>query len=609
MAQTDFIYEDLTGYLKDGRRHRYFKDCCSKADEFAIHADGVYPQELIECRRPNEPEEVKEYRCKIWKPKTKPAFSKIVASLSKIRRSSDWGVKFPAATDFPLIRDGESLEDYTEKNYPYFTSLTNWVFSVLLKKYLTDPNAVVFVYPLEIPEDPTAYLRPYADIYSSCHVIEFVEGESAILEIAEGCWYTAGRSRTLEKGRSFYAINRNVIERWDQINAKNDFNMVSRYEHKLGMLPAFKIGALICEADGPNFLYESRISAILPDLDEAVREYSDLQAAKVLNIFLERWEFTQNECTDCKGTGRRRNPNWFDGCPPSTPSDINCGAPGCQNGYVAAGPYAKLLVRPVNAIEGGGQVPNPPAGYIHRDVETLRVMEESVKNHIYDALAAINFQFLEQTPLNQSGTAKEVDKEELNNTVHSIAEDIVRVMDSVYVLITWYRYGTTYPNPDDLVKMLPSIPVPEHFDLLSSQFMQTEVDTAKKANLNPVITNAMETEYAGKRFVNEPEVRDRLSLVLQLDPLPNYSEDTKMSMLSNKGITLSTYIISSNILSFVQRAIDEDKDFATRELKEQKTKMVQYANEQIAAEQAARVPVDQGGLDEIEVVEEESALN
>lgn len=579
MPITKFIYTELTPYFKDGQRHFYHKRCCEKADDFAPHADGVYPQELIECRRPNEPEEVKEYRCKIWKAKTKPSFSKILNSLSKIRRSSDWSIKFPPAEDFPLIAQGESLEDYTEKNFPYFTSLTNWIFSVLLKKYLTDPNGVVLVHPLESADELT-YVRPYPEVFAAWQVIEYIEGESAILEIAEGCMYTVGRSRKMEKGRSYYVVNKLVVERWDQINTKEEFEIVSSYVHNLNMLPAFKIGGVVCEANAHSFLYESRISGVLPDFDEALREYSDLQAAKVLHIFPERWEFTQNECTDCKGTGRRTNP--------TGDSIINCTT--CKGrGFVAAGPYSKMLIRPGNAMEGGAAIPNPPAGYVEKDVEIVKVMELSVKQHIYDGLAAINFQFLEQVPLSQSGTAKEVDKEELNNTVHAIAEDLVAIMDKIYRLTAWYRYGTLYPSPEVLDTMVPSVAVPEHYDLLSSTFMQTEVDTSKKANLNPVITSAMEVEYAGKRFVNEPEVRDRLSLVLQLDPLPNVSEDSKMSMLSNRGITQETYIITSNIQSFVQQAIDEDPDFAERPLKEQKAKMQAYAQEQIAAADAARI--------------------
>lgn len=583
---TRFIYDDLMQYIRHGMRGRYYKECCIKCDEFGPHADGVYPQELIECRRPNEPEEVKEYRAKIWKPKTKPSFSKIVASLGKIRRSSDWSIKFPAPGDFPLIIEGETLEDYTEKHYPFFTSLTNWVFAVLLKRYLTDPNGVVFVRPLEIPQDPSTYLRPFAEVFASCHVLEFIEGEYAHLEIPEGCWYTYGRARAKAKGRSYYVINREVIERWDQINLKEDYNLTYTYQHNLTILPVFKIGAVIAEADGTNFLYESRISGILPDFDEALREYSDLQAAKVLHIYPERWEFTQNECTDCKGTGRRQNPT-------GEPTECNKCA---GRGYIAAGPYSKVLIRPGNTMEGGGSIPNPPIGYVQKDVEIVKVMEASVKQHIYDGLASINFQFLDQVPLSQSGTAKEVDKEELNNTVHAIAEDLVRIMDTTYQFITWYRYGTIYPDPQKLEAMLPSVAVPEHYDLLSSEFMQSELDTAKKSGLNPVVTNAMEVEYAGKRFANEPEVRDRLSLILMLDPLAGESEDTKMSKLSNKGITQETYIISSNIQSFVQLALEENDDFAEMDLPEQQAILAAYAQAQILASTATLVPTDQGGL-------------
>jgi hypothetical protein len=207
-------------------------------------------------------------------------------------------------------------------------------------------------------------------------------------------------------------------------------------------------------------------------------------------------------------------------------------------------------------------------------------MDESWRRHIFDALAAINFQFLDQSPMNQSGIAKEVDKEELNNTVHLIAEDIVKIMDLQYKITAYYRYKGQY-NFDAIDKMLPGIAVPDHFDLLSSQFMQEEISKAKTAKINGVIVSAMEIEFAGKRFINEPEVKDRTELVLKLDPLPNKSEDEKMSMMSNKGITLMNYIISSNIESFVQRAIDEDEDFAAKPLPDQIKIMQQYAQEQI----------------------------
>lgn len=570
----DFL--DLKPYFEGQRVHYFHKACNELCKEFAPHADGVYPEELIECRRPNEPLEVKEYRKKVWVPKTKPTFTRLVSALSKIRRSSDWSVKYPKGEGFSKIAEGELLADYAEKNFPYFQSVTNWVFSVLLKPYLVDPNDVVLVMPLNADNiQENEYLKPYPYIFDSCHVLEYIEGEKALLVNPQGCYYSGGTQRrpTMEKGKSFYIVDKLVIERWDQVNGKGDYDITYSYPHGLDTVPFFKIGAVISETEGSHFLYESRIAGVLPDLNEAVREYSDLQAAKVCHIFPERWEFTQNECTDCKGTGRRTNPHG-DG----DTTCLTCGG----RAYTVSGPYSKIIIRPTNnAVESGGNIPNPPAGYVEKDVEIVKLMEASVKQHIYDALASINFQFLEQTPLNQSGTAKEVDKEELNNTVHAIAEDLVRVMDQIYALMAKYRYKGLYSS-EEIDKMLPAIAVPEHYDLLSSQFMQEELGKAKTDKLNPVIISSMEIEYASKRFAEEPEVKDFLSLCLKLNPLPNITEDEKMSMLSNKGITQESYVISSNIIEFVQRALEEDSNFPKSKLSEQKAKMTEYAQAQIA---------------------------
>lgn len=148
--------------------------------------------------------------------------------------------------------------------------------------------------------------------------------------------------------------------------------------------------------------------------------------------------------------------------------------------------------------------------------------------------------------------------------------------------------------------------------------MQEEVGKAKNAKLNATIVNAMEIEFTSKRFINEPQVKDMLELILRLDPLPNVTEDEKMSMLSNKGITLVNYIISSNIHSFVQRALEEDDDFATLELQDQVKVLRGYAQEQIdeqqtAAQAAMQAQQDQNIPEEVpteenEFIEEEEQI-
>lgn len=597
MPKLIFTQSEIEDYFKEKTKHHFHETTVKMAHAMKVHADGEYPKELIEERRPNEPLEVKEYRKKIWVPTTKPTFSKVFSSLQKIRRSSDWDIRYLNLAEFTKISDQETIEQYTEKNFPYFTSMTNWAFSLLLRKDLIDTNAAIAVLPLEFNVAENEYLRPFPFLFDCVDVIDYVQDDFIVLNNPLG---SDSMDREEDEGKSIFIITTKQFLRYDQINSRLDFKLVLDIAHELPILPAFTLKGVLIDQKDRHFLHESRIAGMLPELDEAVREYSDLQAAKVLHIYPERWEFSNSECIQCKGGGRVRNPMFTEGCAATVQAEIECDT--CQGrGYVAAGPYSKIIIRPVNqAVESGSQIPNPPAGYVEKDVEIVKVMGESVQAHKYEALAAINFQFLEETPLNVSGKKAEVDKDELNNTVHSIAEDIVSFMDRIYKIIAYWRYKSIY-SFDDIDRMLPVIPVPEKFDILSPQHKADELSKAKQDKANPVIINALEIDYASARFGIDPQVRDRLSLILELDPLPNITEDEKMSRLSNKGISLETYVISSNIHEFVQRAIDDDENFVDKKLKEQKEVMKKFAKEEIdkntaAAQANMKLVQDTGGL-------------
>lgn len=568
-------------------KHCFYEKSVEKADAMLTHADGKYPCKLLDERRPNEPEEVQCYRKKIFIPKTKPYFSKIVSSLQKIRRSSDWSIRYEG--EFSKIAEGKTLKDYCEINYPQFASVTNWVFAVLLKKYLTDPNAVMFCYPKMIDVPENEYLQPIIQIIESCHVIDYIYQDYAVMVNPAGCMYTTSKGSF--PGNSFYVVTTERIIRYDQVDGRGTMSPVVDYEHGLEELPVYRIGAVICEAIGDKVLYESRISGIVPEFDEAIREYSDLQAAVVVHLYPERWEYSQHECNNCKGTGKRRNPLWYQGCDASILCDLPCDNKSCRNGYVVTGPYSKIMVRPNNSIEGATPPPMPPAGFVEKDVEIIKVQQESVKDHVYEGLSSINFQFTADVPLSQSGVAKEVDKDELNNTVHSVAEDIVRCMDWGYHIIAKYRYRLLY-GEDEIKEMVPKIAVPEKYDILSAIHLEDSFKKLKDSKANPVILNKTESELANKMFNNDPAIREMVTLVLSLDPLSNITEDEKMTRLSNRGITLETYIISSNIQEFVQRAIETDPKFVEKTTAEQKVVIAGYAAEQITAANADIIPTD-----------------
>lgn len=349
--------------------------------------------------------------------------------------------------------------------------------------------------------------------------------------------------------------------------------LADEYVHNIGKLPCFKTKGIVkYQLDG-TYVFKSRLWPMVPRLNEAIREYSDLQAEVVQHIFSEKWEFVSDECSDCGGEGKiTKHVGFKDECYTCK----TCGGTGNK----PRGPYTSLQLKP--PMVGEAMLPTPPIGYVQKDTQIVTIQDQRIDAHIYKALSAINMEFLKETPLNQSGTAKEVDRDSLNTFVNSIAEDIVAAMDSIIFLINEYRYAAIIPNAETRKAMLPFINVPETFDLLTASQLVAELDTAQKNKLSPVIINALEVEYANKKFSNDPSIRNKVALMISLDPLAGISEDDKMVRLQNGGITKENYIISCNVQDFISRAVDEKGEaFYTMPQKEQKELLKSYAQEQI----------------------------
>ena len=570
MATTSFTIDELQNFFSGKYFHAAYDETVKMADEIKVHADGIYPIDLIEERRPSESLAVKEYREKIWEPITEPTFSKILTSLNKIRRSSDWSIKF-GVDEFGSIPEGERLNDYCETNFPFFSSLTNWAFGVLLKEYAVDSNALICTFPIEAELVENEFIKPFPYSFYSDQVIDYVQDDYAVLKSANQILYT---EKNIQKwGDCYYIITTERVEKWEQVNSKRDFNLKWEYVHELGYLPVVKTKGIFKKSLDGNFIFKSRLNANIPRLNEAVREYSDLQAEVVQHIFSEKWEYVSDDCPTCKGKGILKSAGFNGG-------DYKCTE--CDgSGNRPRGPYTTLQLKSGMAGENNN-IPTPPIGYVQKDTAIVKIQDERIDKHIFQALASINMEFLATTPLTQSGIAKEVDRDDLNTFVHSIAEDIVAVLDSVAYFINDYRYKVIIPDDQRRASMLPTISVPEKFDILSTNYLEEELKNAKTNKSTPAIVNAMEVEYANKRFNNDPSVREKVSLMLSLDPLAGISEDDRMLRLSNSGITKETYIIACNVQEFIDRAIEDKGDaFYNMSLKDKKELMKTYAKEQI----------------------------
>jgi hypothetical protein len=557
--------ELVTDYIINGKRHKLYPQTTKSYNEMLIFSDGADAGDLIRERRPSESEEIHKYRDKIYVCITESTINRVIMSLNKIRKSSDWNIRYDLNKVSSKLRDGETLQKYCEMKYPFYSSITNWMFNICLKNYLIDSNALCVVIPLDVFIAENEMIKPIGIIFNSTNVLQYKQDDYAIVMSTDKASYTH-QGVEYNNGKIYYAIDTMRVQKWVQNDPSGSVTMEYDYAHNFGELPAFKLGGLFKSAYDTDVLFASKISAMIPSLKEAVREYSDLQAGVVNHLHPTMWAYANEECKDCLGTGKVK----------SGTRSITCSK--CKGeGNKIVNPYSMIMVKP--PIPGQANVPTPPAGEIPKQIDIIKLQNERVHDHIYRALASINMEFLAEVPLSQSGTAKEVDKDELNNFVNSVAEDIVAILDKLYYFINLYRNNILIGNYKELKEQLPVISVPERYDIISGTYLLEELQRAKTAGLNASIIKNMEIEYANKKFNYDPQVKDSMELVYLLDPFPAVSADDKMAMLMNKGITNIDYIISCNISQFVNRALMENKNFSSLTYSKQMEVLKSYSDE------------------------------
>lgn len=554
------------------KRHKFFSESEQYALELITHFDGLKPGKLISERRPSESKDIQDFRQLIFKSKTKAFCDKIQNALMKIRKSHDWAIKYPESQD-SKIAVKESLYQYMEKDFPRYSSFTNWYFQIGFKVYLTDTNAVCLWMPINRELNDNEYYKPYPFIFKSHQIVDYSDSQWYLLESEEKSIYTE-KGNTYE-GFKYYFVDAEGIYTIDQVNSNGDFT-VDEFLHNLSYCPVQDFGGVVVKESLKHILRQSRIYGIVPSFDEAVREYSDLQAEVLQHIHSLLWAHAGQECKKCKGAGS---------IPKKDAAPIECTK--CKGkGTIPINPYEYYEIPRARA--GETQISGVPIGYVQKQIDIAELQDKRVRNHIEDGLSAINMEFLIDPPqLNQSGKAKEVDKDDMHTFFHVVAEDIVRFFDKGYSINTDYRYTGILYNAESRKQLLPMIPVPEKYDVLSENYLANEVKTLKEAGMSPCIITIAQKEFSNKKFFADDKAQEFCNAVLDLDPFASRSEDDILLQLTSGGISKENYTIHCNIEAFVTRAADENKDFFTKKLKEKKQIISDFAKEEVKKNSAS----------------------
>lgn len=459
---------------------------------------------LITTRFPSEPDYVHRYRLDNFSLITQTYLNKIITTLSKIPRSEDFVITYGKA----------EIKKFCENEIGYYRSLVRWFYNVGLKYLLIDPNCVFLILP---KADNLNY--PY---------IKIIASDQILIKESEYLLYRKNKDLLI------------YIDKKQALNIyikKKEFVIESILEYEIDTLPFVTSGGILYNYQYDN-LFDSFIAGCLPFWNQALIEYSDKTAAIKQHLYPEKWRYVVGNCNSCQGTGQIIFNKQTEMCA------------ACKgSGDPPTGTFSEILIKQSSKnsiIEN--QIPVPPAGYIQKDTTILDYLDKDIRNNIYSGLAALNMEFLMETPSVESGVAKEMDRQELNAFIYQIASHVsINILKPCYKLFgKWIFYDMNYK--EDWINTEVSIPI--HYDITNENDIENRISKAKQSNISGYIIKKLEEKYIQKKFENFNEDKEYLLLINELDPLPAKSTDEKISIY-NAGMTDKISVVASLNIEYI----------------------------------------------------------
>ena len=171
-------------------------------------------------------------------------------------------------------------------------------------------------------------------------------------------------------GDIYYIITDTHFYKYEVVNGRGTLQEKEVYAHNIGSLPVFKVGGLFKKRLNNSTIYDSRISSMIPSLNEAAREYSDLQAEILQHIHSEKYIYTNTDCNKCNGTGKIMKDGTQTECP-------SCKGNGKM---LSISNYNTYLIDAGQV--GENAIPTPPIGYVQKNTEIARLQDERVRQHL-----------------------------------------------------------------------------------------------------------------------------------------------------------------------------------------------------------------------------------
>lgn len=575
----------LKELIRDGKRHDLYHLAVNHARDMSVHINGDKPIYLLERARPREDEETKLYRLENYEPTTKAGADKAIKIVSKGFNPSLFTIQWKEKS-----KQSEEIEQYTMEYYPNYNSILNFNKDVVLRKMLADPNGVVAVKPEDIPDDDTEKAKPIVVVYGSC-ALWWVDKDCFLLCVSDPEQSEHNDHEKVIEARFEYYDKTQYIDFtaiYDASDKSVELIVNEIYKHGKNKIPAWYLGGESKNLDNGKILYQSYFSAALPHWNKATSHESDLMASIIAHMFPQKYEVA-DECAysemheglnlTCRA-GKLIYPGSKKG------EFIKSDCPQCHGtGLVSVkGPLQTYQFLKEKLMEGTG-LGITPVGYIQVPIDATKFLDDYTEKCNQKAMWAINMDIEEKIGENQSGVAKTIDRSAQNDTIFDIISRIFDVhLNNEYFYIDMYMNDVEAEATGKKNKNLPEINKPTKFELLTTAERVNNFEVAKRAGLDKNILRTKAIDIINSENGSTPDMKNYLTSLIDLDPLYGFTVD-EIDLGVTKGVVRKVdWAIHDNIKTFIDRAIEEDKDFLNK-LRSEKIEVLEtFGNELIEAE-------------------------
>jgi hypothetical protein len=578
-----FGTQDYARLLKDiiesEKRHPLYKETCDHAEAMSVHIYGEKPMYLLERVRPREDSDVMHYRIENYEPTTKSGADKALDIVSKVFNPTLFSIRWKDQS-----REIDELKSYTLEYFPNYNSIVNYNKDVALPKMIADPNGLMAVKVASIPEDQTETPEPEVVIYGSKNVWYYDRDHYLIFHHEEErdnrkfYYFEYYDKNQYLHFSAFYDASQRIVET----------KIEEQFRHGFNEIPAWMLRGKSKSLDNGSIVYESFFSSALPHWNLAVVHESDLLGAYINHMHPIRYELAE-ECNyqfpfegmtyKCRG-GTIHYPGHDD-----KGVDMNC--PTCSGtGYRAVkSPYGAYQFNRQKVTEDG-PAPFLPVGFITVPVEATKLLEDRTREMNKKAMWAINMDVEDEVGEVQSGVAKTIDRSGQHDTIFNIGQVMHDVhLTNQYYFINKYKFGQLAASANkDVDKNLPEINKPTKFDILTTAELINNFKVANESKVDKNYLRLKQIEIVASDISTNPDLKNYQMALLELDPLYGFAQAEISLGVAQGVIRKIDWALHENLKSFVDKAIEADKEFLNKPKPEKLAVIEGFANELIAGE-------------------------